>query len=114
MSMLYNQTNNDFSQENSSGKEFKQVFKLDLIIAEELLLIFHFKLSRPNICVDNRHVGLIRICGTPKNFNIIKKRLQHRCFPVNIAKFLRTPILKNICKQLHLGTDIFLIENNLS
>ena len=25
----------------------------------------------------------------------IKKRLQHRCFPVNIVKFLRTPILKN-------------------
>ena len=25
---------------------------------------------------------------------------QHRCFPVNIAKFLRTPILKNICKLL--------------
>ena len=24
-------------------------------------------------------------------------RLQHRCFPVNIAKFLRTTILKNIC-----------------
>ena len=23
----------------------------------------------------------------------IKKRLQHRCFPVNIARFLRTPIL---------------------
>ena len=32
--------------------------------------------------------------------NFIKKRLQHSCFPVNIAKFLRTPILKNICKQL--------------
>ena len=28
--------------------------------------------------------------------NFIKKRLQHRCFPVNIAKFLRTPILMNI------------------
>ena len=27
------------------------------------------------------------------------KRLQHRCFPVNIANFLK-PILKNICKQL--------------
>ena len=26
--------------------------------------------------------------------------LQHRCFPVNIAKFLRTPILKNICQRL--------------
>ena len=25
----------------------------------------------------------------------IKKRFQHRCFPVNIAKFLKTPILKS-------------------
>ena len=30
----------------------------------------------------------------------IKKRLQHMCFPVNIMKFSRTPILKNICEQL--------------
>ena len=27
--------------------------------------------------------------------NFITKRLQHRCFPVNIVKFLRKPILKN-------------------
>ena len=26
---------------------------------------------------------------------LLKKRLQHRCFPVNIGIFLRTPILKN-------------------
>ena len=32
--------------------------------------------------------------------NFIKKRLQHRCFLVNIAKFLRTFILKNILKGL--------------
>ena len=32
--------------------------------------------------------------------NFIKKRLWHRCFPVNIAKFLRKPILKNICEWL--------------
>ena len=25
-------------------------------------------------------------------------RLQHRCFHVNFAKFLRTPILNNICE----------------
>ena len=31
--------------------------------------------------------------------NLIKKRLWHRCFPVNIAKFLRKPILKNICER---------------
>ena len=29
-----------------------------------------------------------------------RKRLQHRCFPVNIANFLATSILKNICGQL--------------
>ena len=34
--------------------------------------------------------------------NCIKKRLQHRCFPVNIAKFLRRTILKNSCKRLFL------------
>ena len=51
--------------------------------------------------------------AVPKNFTIftgknmywslflnsqayIKRRLRHRCFPVNIAKFLRTLILKNI------------------
>ena len=32
--------------------------------------------------------------------NFIKKRLQHRCFALNIVKFSRTPILKNICKRL--------------
>ena len=33
-------------------------------------------------------------------WNFIKKRLQLRCFPMNIAKFLRTPVLKNICERL--------------
>ena len=31
--------------------------------------------------------------------NFIKKRLQHRYFPVNITKFLRTPISENIWKR---------------
>ena len=30
----------------------------------------------------------------------LQKRLQHKCFPVNIAKFLRIPILENICERL--------------
>ena len=30
--------------------------------------------------------------------SIIKKRLQHSYFPMNIIKFLKTPILKNICE----------------
>ena len=34
--------------------------------------------------------------------DLIKKKLQHRCFHVNIAKFLSAPILKNICERLRL------------
>ena len=33
-------------------------------------------------------------------WNFIKKGLQHWCFHVKFAKFLRTPILKNICQRL--------------
>ena len=36
----------------------------------------------------------------------MKKRLKHSYFSVNIAKFLRTPILKNICKQLLLFVSL--------
>ena len=35
-----------------------------------------------------------------KTCNFLKKRLRHRCFPVKIAKFLRTLILMKICEQL--------------
>ena len=35
--------------------------------------------------------------------NFIKKRLQHRYFPVKFAKFLTTSILKNICEWLLLN-----------
>ena len=45
--------------------------------------------------------------GVVKNFanftgkhNFIKKKLHHRCFPVNFARFLRTTILQNIYKRL--------------
>ena len=31
---------------------------------------------------------------------LLKKRLWHRCFPVNFTEFLKTPILKNICERL--------------
>ena len=38
----------------------------------------------------NKVAGLKAI---KKNCNFIKKRLSHRCFPVNFAKFLRTAFL---------------------
>ena len=53
-------------------------------------------------CLFNKDAGL-RAC------NFIKKRLQQKCFPVKFKKFLRTPILKNICKRLFLlHADIIL------
>ena len=35
-----------------------------------------------------------------KTCNFLKKKLQHRCFLVNIAQFLRALILMKICEQL--------------
>ena len=37
---------------------------------------------------------------------LVIKRLQHRCFPVSIAKFLRTPSLKCICERLFCISEI--------
>ena len=44
-----------------------------------------------------------------KTCNFLKKGLRHRCFPVNIAKFLRTFILMKICEQLILPFLLLLI-----
>ena len=45
-----------------------------------------------------------------KTCNFRKKRLQHSCFPVNIAKFLRTLILMKICDQLLLPLLLLIIN----
>ena len=37
--------------------------------------------------------------------SLLKKRLWHRCFPVNVAKFLRTPFLQNTSGRLHLEPE---------
>ena len=48
------------------------------------------------ICTDYflRKIQTLRVNNsrilTSKTWNFIKKRLQHRCFPANIAKFLKT------------------------
>ena len=54
----------------------------------------------------NKVAGL-KVC------NFIKKRLRHWYFPVNIAKFLRTPILKNIFKWLLLKIEMNSLRNIL-
>ena len=54
----------------------------------------NFAISTGNTCVG---VCFWKSCR-PSDLEHFKKGPQHRCFPVNIAKFL-IPILKNICKQ---------------
>ena len=53
-----------------------------------------------------------------KACNFIEKKLQHRCFPMKFAKFLRTTILKNICERLlfllHANLYKFLLKNLLT
>ena len=49
----------------------------------------NLEFSRESTCV-----------GTSLFFQLYKMRLQHRCFLVKFSKFLRTPILKNICERL--------------
>ena len=47
-----------------------------------------------------------------------QKRLQQRCFSVNIGKFIRTPNLKNVCAWLHLTavlcTKAAVLESNFN
>ena len=47
--------------------------------------------------------GFIKKSGGREASNFIKKRLQHRCSPLNIRTFLRALILTNICKRLLLN-----------
>ena len=57
-----------------------------------MLFLNILQYSQEKTCI---RVSFFKVAGL-KAINFIKKRLQHRCFPVNIAEFLRTPILKNI------------------
>ena len=40
-----------------------------------------------------------------QSWNFVKKRIQHRCFLVNIVKLLRAPVLKNIRERLFERVD---------
>ena len=46
--------------------------------------------------------------------NLIKKRLQHRCFPMKSEKFIGTPIVKSIGERLLLYTDLSISNWNFT
>ena len=66
--------------------------------------VFHKKAVFKNLAIFiGKHLcrsAFINENASFQSCNFIKKRVQHRCFPVTIAKFLRTSVLKNICERL--------------
>ena len=58
------------------------------------------KLFLKNSQVSQEKLVLESVFGVLQACNIIKKRPQHSCFLAKFPKFLRTPILKNICERL--------------
>ena len=62
---------------------------LEVFCKKMVFLKKNFKFHRKTCVLD-----LCKAC------NFIKKQLQHRCFCVKFATFLRTPILEKICKGL--------------
>ena len=55
-----------------------------------------------NFAVFTRNTSVGASCNRVA-YNFIKKRLQHKCFLMNITKFLRASILKNIGIRLLLN-----------
>ena len=70
---------------------------LQVVYKKLLLKILQYSQDKTCVGVFFNKVAGLWAC------NFIEKRLQHRCFPAIIAKFLRTPILKNFCEWLFLA-----------
>ena len=110
---------------NGSKKMFRQakgictasIRKLDELFSESqeaLLSVFHHQKQPPEVLCKKRCSEKFRkftgkhLCKSLffnkvaclKPTTLLKRRLWHRCFPVNFAKFLRTPFLKNTSGRL--------------
>ena len=66
--------------------------------------------SKKNTCVG---VSFLLKLQAFRPLTVSKKGLQHRYFPVNIGKFIRTPILKSIFERLLLHFWKLFYENIL-
>ena len=62
--------------------------------------VFCRKRFSQNFCKFQRKTLVLECIFNKVCKNFVKKRLQHSCFAVKFAKYLRTPALKNICQRL--------------
>ena len=107
---------NKFTHNNFSAF-LKRVGSSSIQIVQNLLILYYHQKRPPSVFYKKRcslkfhkfhrktPVLESLFNGVPglKACDFIEKRLQHRCFPVKFAKYLRRPILKNICKRLLLN-----------
>ena len=56
----------------------------------KLKMVLFYDLQKHHLKAFRGHLQVL-----PEACNFIKKRLWHRCFPVNFVKFLRAPFLQN-------------------
>ena len=59
---------------------------------------------------SERYLSLNSKAVARRPATLLKQRLWHRCFPVNFAKFLRTPFL-TFCKKSDVSIMIYMNEN---
>ena len=64
------------------------------------------KFTRKHIC----QAPFFKTCCRHKTCNFIKKRLRHTCFPLNFAKFIRTPFSQNTSGRLFLCDLLLLLS----
>ena len=86
-----------------------------IISHDQKSLSLNFKSSHSRILLKFGNVHrktpvlelLFNIVAWLEDCNCITKRFQRKYFLVNIVKFLRTSILKNICERLHISEHLF-------
>ena len=70
--------------------------------------VFYKKAALKNFVISHRKTPVLEsLFNKVADLQPVKKRLQYRCFPVNIAKSFRAAILKIICERLLLPLELF-------
>ena len=69
---------------------------LPMVFYKKDILKSFAKFTRKHLC---RRFFFNKVAGL-MSATLFRKKLWHRCLPVNFAKLLITPIFKNICERL--------------
>ena len=82
---------------NSSDEKMSEAATGGVLVWKSALRNFE-KFTEEHLCQSLYFNKVPGLCPA----TLLKKRLWHRCFPLNFTKFLRTPFLQNISGRLSL------------